>query len=623
MDFTNKEKLEYAYRLKGVSEKWTYINQNHTASFVNLPAGNFILEVKSTNGDGVWVENITALAIHVEPTFWETKWAWMVYAFLILITIFIVSGILVYTLNLRRKVDFEQQLTNLKLRFFTDISHELRTPLTLIANPIEEVINNEPLSQEGHENMVTAKRNTDRMLKLINQILDFRKIQNNKMKLYIEQVDVLPLFKQTFENFSSIAHQKDIHFELNCPQEYQTIYTDIDKLEKILFNLLSNAFKYTPNGKSILITVTFDKNALNFSIKDEGKGFDLYQIDTLFKRFETLGQKDNNLSSGIGLSLVKELVHLLHGSIKVDSTLGKGSVFEVSLPINYDAFKSDENIEFIMNDSQQTTTSYKIPENTSPTEGADKNIDILIVEDNEELRHFLVNMLQKDYRILEAADGKSGLDLTVSAMPDLIISDIMMPVMDGIELLEAVKKNHDISHIPFILLSAKASLDDRIQGLEYGADDYITKPFSSSYLKARISSLLKQRDALRRHFTRKSGDISPSIPQITHFDETFINQIVQAVEEGLQNPDFKIEDLADSMNLSRTVFYRKIRSLLGVSPIDFVRDMRIKRAVQLLDSEAYTISEVAYMSGFSSPQYFNRVFKNIMNCTPTEYKTSK
>ena len=346
-------------------------------------------------------------------------------------------------------------------------------------------------------------------------------------------------------------------------------------------NLLSNAFKYTPNGKNILITVTFDKNALNFSIKDEGKGFDLYQIDTLFKRFETLGQKDNNLSSGIGLSLVKELVHLLHGSIKVDSTLGKGSVFEVSLPINYDAFKSDENIEFIMNDSQQTTTSYKIPENTSPTEGADKNIDILIVEDNEELRHFLVNMLQKDYRILEAADGKSGLDLTVSAMPDLIISDIMMPVMDGIELLEAVKKNHDISHIPFILLSAKASLDDRIQGLEYGADDYITKPFSSSYLKARISSLLKQRDALRRHFTRKSGDISPSIPQITHFDETFINQIVQAVEEGLQNPDFKIEDLADSMNLSRTVFYRKIRSLLGVSPIDFVRDMRIKRAVQL------------------------------------------
>ena len=599
LDFTNKEKLEYAYRLRGVSEKWTYINQNHTASFVNLPAGNFILEVKSTNGDGVWVENITALAIHVEPTFWETKWAWMVYAFLILVTIFIVSGILVYTLNLRRKVDFEQQLTNLKLRFFTDISHELRTPLTLIANPIEEVINNESLSQEGHENMITAKRNTDRMLKLINQILDFRKIQNNKMKLYIEQVDVLPLFKQTFENFSSIAHQKDIHFELNCPQEYQTIYTDIDKLEKILFNLLSNAFKYTPNGKNILITVTFDKNALNFSIKD------------------------NNLSRGIGLSLVKELVHLLHGSIKVDSTLGKGSVFEVSLPINYDAFKSDENLEFIMNDSQQTTTSYKIPENTSPTEGADKNIDILIVEDNEELRHFLVNMLQKDYRILEAADGKSGLDLTVSAMPDLIISDIMMPVMDGIELLEAVKKNHDISHIPFILLSAKASLDDRIQGLEYGADDYITKPFSSSYLKARISSLLKQRDALRRHFTRKSGDISPSTPQITHFDETFINQIVQAVEEGLQNPDFKIEDLADSMNLSRTVFYRKIRSLLGVSPIDFVRDMRIKRAVQLLDSEAYTISEVAYMSGFSSPQYFNRVFKNIMNCTPTEYKTNK
>lgn len=622
LDFTNREKLEYAYRLEGINKKWTNINQNHSASFVNLPAGDFILEVKSTNGDGVWTDNVTALAIHVEPTFWETGWAWIVYSLLILTAIFVISSILAYTLNLRRKVDFEQQLTNLKLRFFTDISHELRTPLTLIANPIEEVINNEPLTQEGRENMITAKRNTTRMLKLINQLLDFRKIQNNKMKLYIEQVDVVPVFKQTFENFTGIAHQKNINFKLECIQDSQIVYTDVDKLEKILFNLLSNAFKYTPNGKSILLTVGFEENAMKFYVKDEGKGFDLHQADFLFKRFETLGRKDSNLSSGIGLSLVNELVQLLHGSIKVDSVIGQGSVFEVSIPNRYDAFKSDKNAEFILNDSK-CSSSFQESEAVEQENEIENDFTILVIEDNEELRCFLVNILRKNYRTLEAADGESGLQSILSEIPDLIISDIMMPGMDGIELLEAVKKNHNISHIPFILLSAKASLDDRIQGLEYGADDYITKPFSSSYLKARISSLLKQRDTLRSHFTEKHNEVSPSMPQITRFDETFINQIVQAVEDSLQNPDFKIEVLADSMHMSRTVFYRKIKSLLGMSPIDFVKNMRVKRAVQLLDSDTYTMSEVAYMSGFSSPQYFSRVFKNIMNCTPSEYKMNK
>lgn len=247
---------------------------------------------------------------------------------------------------------------------------------------------------------------------------------------------------------------------------------------------------------------------------------------------------------------------------------------------------------------------------------------ILVIEDEEAIADALIHMLIKNKYLADACyDGESGLDNALTGIYDLIILDIMLPKINGLDVLKQIRNQH--INCPVILLTAKDEISDKVTGLDYGADDYITKPFSSSYLKARISSLLKQRDALRRHFTRKSGDISPSTPQITHFDETFINQIVQAVEEGLQNPDFKIEDLADSMNLSRTVFYRKIRSLLGVSPIDFVRDMRIKRAVQLLDSEAYTISEVAYMSGFSSPQYFNRVFKNIMNCTPTEYKTNK
>lgn len=633
LDFTNVENLQYAYRLKGVSDEWVYIDESHSASFVNLPAGDWVLEVKSTNGDGVWTNNITELSIRILPTFWETGWAWLLYIIGSVFLIFIVSGILAYIFNLKRKVDFEQQLTNLKLRFFTDISHELRTPLTLITAPVEEVLEQEELSQKGYENMVIAKQNIDRMLRLINQLLDFRKIQNNKMKLYIEQTDVIALFKRTFNNFISLAEQKNINFRFISALESSVIYTDIDKLEKILFNLLSNAFKYTPNGKSIQLIIEIRESCLEFKIKDEGRGFDIHKIDLLFNRFETLGKQTNSNSSGIGLSLVNELVHLIHGTIKADSILGQGSQFTVSIPIHYNAFTEDKNAELILNDGNKEETKEHIE---SSQDNSDKELSVLIVEDNEELRHFIVSILQETYQVIEASNGMEGLDKIKSTLPDLVISDIMMPLMDGIELLDKTRKDHDVSHIPFILLSAKSTLEDRINGLEYGADDYITKPFSGGYLKTRISSLLKQRKNLKEYFTdmQSAGSESkssfskdslnnlfPSAPSITHFDELFIKKIAQSVEEQLNNSDFKIEDLADSMNLSRTVFYRKIKSILGVPPKDFVRDMRVKKAVQLLDTGEYSISEIAYMSGFSSPQYFSRIFKEVKNCTPSEYKT--
>lgn len=354
----------------------------------------------------------------------------------------------------------------------------------------------------------------------------------------------------------------------------------------------------------------------------------------LFKRFETLGYTDPNFSSGIGLSLVKELVDMLHGSIMVDSKLGQGSVFSVSLSRSYEVFQSDKNVEFILNDSK---TMPSIETQVEQKEEFIKDITVLVVDDNEELRHFIVSILRKEYHIIEAENGKKGLEIIRLELPDLVLSDVMMPCMDGIELLEEVKKNHDTSHIPFVLLSAKSALDDRIRGLEYGADDYITKPFSSGYLRARISSLLRQREMLHDYFMKQAfrsfeqenlvassvslDSFSPSIPQITSFDEVFIQRVIQVVESKLQEQDFKIEDLADTMKMGRTVFYRKVKSILGVTPIDLVKDMRVKRAIQLLDSGNYNISQVAYMSGFSSPQYFSRVFKELKNCTPSEYKT--
>ena len=630
LDYTNSGNLQYAYRLKGVNEDWIYIGNNHSASFVNLPAGDLTLEVKSTNGDGVWTDNVAALHLHIRPTFWETGWAWVIYILAALLAILVVAGILAYIFNLQRKVDFEQQLTNLKLRFFTDISHELRTPLTLITAPVEEVLNHERLSPQGHENMVIAKRNVDRMLRLINQLLDFRKIQNNKMKLYVEQADAVALARHTFDNFVALAKQRAIDFQFIAPSEKLILYTDTDKLEKILFNLLSNAFKYTPDNKRIRLTLESDNDHLLVKVEDEGRGIEVHKIDSLFNRFETVDKGNRKNSTGIGLSLVNELVKMLHGTIEVKSALGQGSTFMVTLPVTHTAYEGDTSVEFILKDGQQQLQ--QLP--TEPAEESQaKETSILVVEDNEELRRFIVNILQPNYQVMQATDGADGLKRIKEEMPDLVISDIMMPNMDGIELIERTRADHDICHTPFIFLSAKTTLEDRIRGLEYGADDYITKPFSASYLSARIAALLKRRSALRDYFMRKplsEGEATdgqdveqtPENPPVamTEYDRAFIERVTRCVEEQIQNADFKIDDIADELKLSRTVFYRKFRSITGLPPKDFVRDFRVKYALRLMKDDSLNISEIAYLCGFSSPQYFSRIFKEVMNCTPSQYK---
>ena len=595
---------------------------------VNVPAGDYLFQVKSTNADGVWVDNVASLSIHIDPVFGETVWAVLLYITLAVVIMLVVICIVLRITNLQRRIDFEQQISNLKLRFFTDISHELRTPLTLIASPIDEVISNEKLSDAGLENMQVAKRNTDRMLRLINQILDFRKIQNDKMKVLVEQVDIIPLILKIYGNFVPMAHTHRIDFRLVCPLDSFVMYTDVDKLEKILFNLLSNAFKYTPDEKTISLSVTCEKQVLCLQVKDEGRGINAQKLNRLFTRFDTLDEADPNMSTGIGLSLVKELLNLLHGTVRVDSKLGEGSSFFVRLPGSRDTFDADANAEFILADGKNSGSETVVPDNLVEEE-EDKETRILIIEDNEELRHFICGVLAREYVVFEAGNGRQGLEMTLSELPDIVISDIMMPEMDGIEYLKQVKGNSDICHIPIILLSAKSSLNDQIQGLEYGADEYITKPFSSAYLKARVDSLLKQRQILYDYYTSKMRgekdtalmeQLAPSTPQVTHFDDDFIRNILQSVEENIQNSEFRIDDLAEAMSMSRTVFYRKVKSLMGVSPVDFVKTMRIKRAVQLLEQDELTVSEVGYMSGFTTPQYFSRVFKEAMGCTPKEYK---
>ncbi len=632
LDYTNSEALQYAYRLQGINDQWGYIGENHSIGFANLPAGDFVLEVKSTNGDGVWHDNIAPLHIHIQPHFTETIWAWVLYVFIVIILILTVSGIIIYITNLKRKVGFEEQLSDLKLRFFTDISHELRTPLTLISGSVEEIVERRQIQESGTENIQVVRRNVNRMLRLVNQILDFRKIQGRKMKLSIVQGDVIALCRQVCENFAQLSHERSIHFNLIHEMQEMRCYTDMDKLEKILFNLLSNAFKYTANGKAITMTICMKSGSFSICVRDEGKGMDLRKIDNLFERFATFGKADPNRSSGIGLSLVKEYADLLHGTVQVESIPEQGTAFTITLPCTYETYANDPKAEFILNDEIQ----FDYHPEVHSSNGGEKERSILIIEDNDELRRFLITILRDRYSVLEAANGKQGLEIISKELPDLIVSDVMMPEMDGIELLEAVKANRDTSHIPVILLSAKASVDDRVKGLQYGADDYIAKPFNSAYLKARIESLIQQRNSLAAYYLRKplkrlgkTVDKQPDtqleqiLKTLPAFNNSFIQEVLRLVDDNLQNPDFKIDDLAETMNMSRAVFYRKIKTFTGASPIDLVKEMRLKRALELLDTSSYSLSEVAYQSGFSSPQYFSRVFKEQMQCTPNEYKRRK
>lgn len=634
LDYVRPEDISYAYRLEGLEKDWNYSHQNRTATYINLPAGEYQLHIKSTNSDGVWVDNTRTLTIRVKPTFHETAWAWLVYTIFLLLFVLSIVYVLFYIYRLRHKIDMEQQLSNIKLRFFTDISHELRTPLTLISTPVSEVLENEPLSPVAKEHLTVVHKNTERMLRLVNQILDFRKIQNKKMKVLAERTELIAFLTKITENFRLIAEEKKINFSFEADQEELFLWIDRDKVEKIIFNLLSNAFKYTLPRKSIKLHVKSAGKSVQIFVEDEGIGIAREKQETLFQRFETLsGSNILHPSSGIGLSLVKELVEMHHGTIGVTSHPGIGSKFCVTLPIHKETFEKDEQVEFLLADasaSNEQETSAPVVTTTTEQELSDEegNLTILIVEDNAELKKLLKTILSASYTIIEASNGKEGIEKAIELIPDMIISDVMMPVMDGIEMVKSLKGNKDTCHIPIILLTSKSSLDDRIEGIEQGIDDYITKPFSSSYLKARIVSLFNQRKVLQEAFLNKLGEEKkssytqwePAQPEVQHYDELFMQQVMEYMEKQMDNSDLTIDDFANELSLSRTIFYRKLKSIVGLTPVDFIREMRLKRATQLIENSSYNFSQIAYMTGFSDPKYFSKCFKRRSGVSPREYK---
>lgn len=628
LDYINSQDINYAYRLLGLESDWNYVGKNRSVSYINLPQGEYTFQVRSTNSNGTWVDNIKELKIVVKPKFTETIWAWILGALMVLIIGFIIIYIIFYIYRLRYKVDFEKQLTDIKLRFFTDISHELRTPLTLITGPMSEVLERNDLSPKTREYLNIVNNNISRMGRMINQILDFRKIQNKKMKLLIENIDLISLTQRVMGNFDLIKEEKQIDFQLEHSKDTLSCWVDADKFEKILFNLISNAFKFTPSGSSITIKIEDDNDSVYVSVTDTGIGMNSSKLNTLFERFESYSTYNSmQPSSGIGLSMVKELANMHHARIEVKSKINEGSEFKIAFLKRKEHFLNDDFVEFLLNDgineiridSNQTSGNVDLNE-------LEELFTILIVEDNKELAGFLSSILANSYKIVQAENGKEGLEKAIDTIPDFILTDIVMPEMDGLDMIKAIKENKDICHIPIIALSSKASLDDRIKGLEYGIDDYITKPFSATYLKTRIKNLIIQRKQLQDHFvsdifnTDTSTIALPSEMQIIKSDKVFIQDLMQYMESNIDNTELTIDDLAEEMQLSRSIFYRKIKSILGLSPIDFILRTRIKRAVQLINTDEFTFSQIAYMTGFSDPKYFGKCFKKEMGVSPSEFK---
>jgi len=630
IDYVDPQKIQYAYKLEGFENDWNYVGTQLIATYTNLPKGKYIFHVKSTNSDGEWAENDRTIQITKLPSFWESAWGLLFYLILFIILSALTAYIIFTIYRLRNEVDVEHRITNMKLRFFTDISHELRTPLTLISSPIENILENEVLSVKAKNQLQIVQRNTDRMVRLINQILDFRKIQNGKMKLIIEDIHVNEFMGEICQNFTKLANDRNVELNIFDFNSDVHLWVDKDKFEKIFYNLLSNAFKFTQQGSTVEVIISENEAEVIITVKDKGMGISKDKLKFLFERFESFASTNITFqaSTGIGLSLTKELVELHHAKINVESETGKGSEFHVHFKKGVEHYT--ENDDFILQDLKQND-GIKDLSDSNDTDKLGNVVEInqiserpliLIAEDNYELRSFLKSILDINYEVLEAENGRKALEMALTFLPDIIISDIMMPEINGLELAKAIKENINISHIPLVLLTAKTDNESKLEALQYGVDDYITKPFSSVYLEARIENLLKLRKQLQTFYRTSltSGVISISKPTLTNQDEIFIQRTMKYIEEKFENPELNIDDIAIELGVSRSSFFKKLKSLTGIAPVDFIKEIRIQRAVQLIEAGESNISQIAYTIGMNDPRYFSKCFKQKYGMTPSEYR---
>ncbi|WP_158085360.1 hybrid sensor histidine kinase/response regulator transcription factor [Niastella vici] len=624
----------FAYRLMGFDSTWHNDWQFRKATYTNLPPGKYVFEVKSLSTDLYSNQPYKRLAITILPPPWKTGWAYLIYALLIGVLLFFIRRYALAMIRLRNKIAVEQKLAALKMHFFTNVSHELRTPLTLIVNPLEQVAKKGELTPEMSSYIEVARKNASRLVRFINQLLDLRKVQSDKATLRISRLEIVTFVKKIAEHFTEAARSKRINLEIVAGEKELIAWVDAEKLDVVVYNLLANAIKFTPEGRSIKIFIGTIANDQRFSIAvhDQGPGVPKGKLEEIFELFQEGAHANGRelKGAGIGLALSREFVALHGGKIWAENNKDGGLTVTVKLRSGSGHYRQKE-VSFV--DLPQSVPVIEKPieqQILSQIEGNDlpRNQEaplVLLVEDNDELRAFIKTQLSEYYTVETAKDGEEGLQKAISCTPDLIVSDIMMPKMDGLQMLDKVKNDVHTSHIPVVLLSAKYSIESQIEGLKYGADYYITKPFNNEFLIASIDNLLRQRKKLFEALVekKKTIELSPEPVVLTSKDETFLKEVIKVVESKMEDPDFNIDAVAETMAFSRTNFYKKFKSLTTLTPMEFVRDMRLQRAKQYLDAGGHNISEVAYLTGFSNPKYFSTCFKEKYYVSPSDYIRGK
>jgi signal transduction histidine kinase/DNA-binding response OmpR family regulator len=638
INYTNTQKNQYAYFLEGLDKEWMYSNGNRKVVYNNLAPGSYTFKVKASNNDGVWNNTGRELSILISPPWHKT---WLALSFFVLLLLLVVVLINRYVLRQFRlqdalkieKIEKENQIAinDLKTQFFMNITHEFKTPLTLIISPLEKMIAGTKNNNQK-KLLVLMERNAHRLLRLIDQLMEFRKIELGKSRLELKHVELVNFIEETILPFHGLAEEGEISIQFHNKPDYLNWWCDPDKLEKVIYNLLSNAFKHTPKFGCVEITLSENKNPVSESIDsvqikvtNNGPGIPEEEQKTIFDRFSRL-KNDSTTGTGLGLSLSKGFVEMHGGSIQVDSQPNKGSTFTIQLPMMKGptgATNSNQPNDLNIIDKKAidlNVANFNPPKYAIEDESAnEKQFKILIVEDEKDVREFIVEILNPYFEVAQANDGKEGVDLALEILPDLIVSDVLMPNVDGIELCTTLKTNISTSHIPIILLTALSSEEQQIKGLNTGADDYISKPFNANTLIYKIRGIIENRRKIANRF-RTEMAIEPKDIVVHSADEELITNTINIIKQHISDVEFSVDKLVEELGMSRSAFFRKIKAVTLMSPNELIRTIRLKHAAELLLKSDLNISEISYEVGFVSPKYFRECFKKQFDVTPSEYK---
>lgn len=632
MDFSMPEKNYYAFKLEGFDKEWSNFKNTRTVTYTNLAPGSYSLQVKAGDMGNLWVGKPITLHVTVLPPPWRTWWAYVVYTAVIsgfaLVVLYYVKKQMHLKEDLQKaqlmsaKAGLEkmkeQEVSEMKFRFFTNVSHELKTPLTLIISPLEELLILKDLPKSIREKLLLMHRHSGRLLTLINQLLDLRKAESGNMRLQSEQRDIVRLTFEVFEGFQDLANRQNVKYSFQSDIDHLMVDFDESKIEMVITNILSNAFKHTPAGGKVSCSMVIEKDqAINKSfccihVEDTGRGMPTHVLDKIFDLYYQVAVVDSVKISGtgIGLSLVREIVQLHGGAVAVESVEGKGSKFSIRLPLK------NITADFLHSTRLGSPTAVEFVPGAETME-EDKPL-VLIIEDTDELRSYLVDLLHDEFNVIQAINGEEGWRIAMDRVPDIIVSDVMMDRMDGFELCLKVKNNVMTSHIPVVLLTAKNMPESELSGLDAGADDYIKKPFNPIILVARIRRLLESCKKLKEYYSKKIT-LQPTNIEITPFDEKFLQKAMTYVEANLLNPELTTESLCQELGMSHSRLYRKLKVLTGQTIQEFIRSIRLKRAAQFLETGEYSVSEAAFQTGFSELKYFRNYFRDQFGCLPSEY----